>query len=128
MKLFFFVFIVLVIVQWYFKMKQTKKLHFYYNDFLETGNVLVERHKGTFSGAIIILQLDDNANILKCVSMSGATFWANWQECEGLINKNLLSIEEKDLYNYNKPLKRAIDKAIKSYHRSKDEHLQENLS
>lgn len=75
MEILFLFFIVLVILQWFFKVKQTKLLYTHYNKFLETGNVLVERKKGIFFGVIIMLQLDKEANIKDCLLISGATFF-----------------------------------------------------
>jgi|SRR5690625_3752734 len=115
MEVFFLVFVILVIVQWYFKMRQAKEAHKYYNKFIESGHVLAERQKGILSGALIMFQLDDEANIKQCVSMSGATFFASWNECDQLINKNLLKLEEQDLADYNKPIRLAIKKATKTY-------------
>jgi len=125
MELFFLIFIVLVIIQWYFKMKQTKVAHTYYNKFIESGHVLAERKKGIFSGAVVMFQLDDDANIQQCVSMSGATFFASWDECKELIHKNLLKLEEKDLENYKKPVRLAIDKAIKTYQKSLEQNVKQ---
>ncbi|UUI01759.1 transcriptional regulator GutM [Oceanobacillus jeddahense] len=120
MKILFLFFIILVILQWFFKMKQTKVLHTHYNKFLETGNVLVERKKGIFSGAIIMLQLDKEANIKDCLLMSGATFFSSWDNCEELINENLLSINVENFNSYKKPVRKVITKAVESYQKSKD--------
>lgn len=115
MKIFFLIFIILVIIQWNFKMKQAQEIHGYYEDFLKGGNVLAERYKGTFSGAIVMFKLDHNANILDCVYLSGATFLASWKRCHELIGQNLLQLQKKEIDSYKKPLQKAIFKAIKSY-------------
>lgn len=123
MKILFLLFIILVIIQWYFKTKQTKILYEHYNKFLESGNVLVERNKGVFSGAIIMFQLDKEANIKDCLLLSGATFFSSWRNCEELINENLLRLKQEAFSNYKKPVRKAIVKAIQSYQKSKEEEL-----
>lgn len=126
MQVIFFLFITLAIVQWYFKMKQTKVLHTNYSKLLESGNVLVERSKGIFSGAVIMLQLDEEANITDCLLMSGATFMSSWGKFEELINENLLSLKEEDFSEFKKPVRKVIAKAIQSYRKSIEEELQIN--
>lgn len=123
MKILFLFFIILVIIQWYFKTKQTNVLHQHYSKFLESGNVLVERNKGIFSGAIIMLQLDKEANIKDCLLLSGATFFSSWRNCEELINKNLLLLTQDDYLSYKKMERKVIAKAIQSYEKSKVEEL-----
>ncbi|MCC3356820.1 transcriptional regulator GutM [Bacillus sp. REN16] len=123
MKILFLFFIILVIIQWYFKTKQTNVLHQHYSKFLESGNVLVERNKGIFSGAIIMLQLDKEANIKDCLLLSGATFFSSWRNCEELINKNLLLLTQNDYLSYKKMERKVIAKAIQSYEKSKVEEL-----
>ncbi|MCF3944106.1 transcriptional regulator GutM [Oceanobacillus alkalisoli] len=115
MKILFLFFIILVIIQWYFKTKQTKEFLGHYNNFLQNGNVLVERSKGVFSGAIILIQLDEEANIKGCLLLTGATFFSSWCRCEELISKNLLHLELEDFDNYKKPVRKVIAKAIQSY-------------
>ena len=119
MEILFLFFIILVIIQWYFKTKQTTVLHQHYSKFLETGNVLVERNKGIFSGAIIMLQLDEEANIKDCLLLSGATFFSSWRNCGELINKNLLLLKQEDYLSYKKTERNVIAKAIQSYEKSK---------
>ena len=123
MKILFLFFIILVIIQWYFKTKQTNVLHQHYSKFLESGNVLVERNKGIFSGAIIMLQLDKEANIKDCLLLSGATFFSSWRNCEELINKNLSLLTQDDYLSYKKMERKVIAKAIQSYEKSKVEEL-----
>src|SRR5690625_2841449 len=100
MKILFLFLITIVIIQWYFKMKQVKILHEHYNRLLSKGNVIVETKKGAFSGVIIMIQLDDKAYIKECLLLSGATFFSKWKVCEDIINKNLTVLSEKDLLNY----------------------------
>jgi len=123
MKILFLFFIILVIIQWYFKTKQTNVLHQHYSKFLETGNVLVERNKGIFSGAIIMFQLDKEANIKDCLLLSGATFFSSWHNCEELINKNLLLLKQEDFIKYKKTERKVIAKAIQNYQKSRVEEL-----
>ncbi|MEK4303320.1 transcriptional regulator GutM [Oceanobacillus sp. FSL K6-0251] len=127
MEILFLFFIVLVILQWFFKVKQTKLLYTHYNKFLETGNVLVERKKGIFFGVIIMLQLDKEANIKDCLLISGATFFSSWRSCEELINENLLSIKNENLNGYKKTVRKVIAKAVESYQKSKEKELEEKL-
>lgn len=115
MKVFFLVFVILVIIQWYFKTKQIHEIHKYYNLFITDGHVIIERHKGLLSGAIVILKLDNQANILDCVYVSGATFLARWKKCDRLMNKNLRRIQKKDLIQYKNSLRKVIWKAKKHY-------------
>lgn len=119
MEYFFLIFITLVIIQWYLKMKQTKTFYTYYHLFLQGGNVLVERHKGIFWGAIIMFQLDEEANIKNCMLMKGASPFASPEYCDGLINNNLLCLDPHSLLDYDKCVRRAIDKAIASYYDKK---------
>lgn len=125
MEILFLFFIILVVIQWYFKTKQTKALHEHYNKFLQSGNVLVERNRGIYSGAIIILQLDEEANIENCLLLSGATFFASWQSCDEIVNENLLTLKEQEYFKRLKnPVQKVISKAIQTYIQSKEEELQ----
>lgn len=118
MGYFFLVFVVLVIIQWYLKMSQAKKFHKHYYEFIKKGNVLVERKKGILSGAIIMFQLDEKANIHNCLILEGSSFFASQYRCEGLINRNLLELKEEHLDKYEKTVRHVIDKAISTYHNS----------
>jgi DNA-binding transcriptional regulator of glucitol operon len=123
MEILFLFFITLVIIQWFFKTKQSKVMHSHYNKFLESGNVLVERSKGLFSGAIVMFQIDQEANVKDCLLLSGATFFSSWRNCDELINKNLLLLKQEDLINYKKTEKRVIMKAIQTFENSKAEKI-----
>lgn len=118
METIFLIFVILVLIQWYFKSKQIKQLHSYYHKFLESGNVIVERNKSIFSGAIIILQLDSEANIKDCILLTGATFFSSWRQFEDVIGKNLLNLQEEELDQYKKNVRMAFYKAIQSYKKS----------
>jgi len=119
MKILFLFFTVFVIAQWFFKKRQNKELFTNYYSFLQSGDVLLERNKGVFTGSIIMVQLDDEANIKKCLLLYGATFFATWKNCDKLMYKNILSIETNDIKDYKRSVQKVILKAIESYKESK---------
>jgi len=115
MKLVFFIFIISAILQWYMKSKQMRKLYSHYDNLLKDGDVLVEKSKGVFLGAVVMLQLNEKGVITDCLILKGATFFSDWKKYESLINKDLTNFNAKDFEQYEKPIRNALKKAIKNY-------------
>ena len=128
MVVLYLIFILLVIVPWYYKTKQVKQLHSYYQKFLKSGHVIVERKRSFFSGAILILQLDTAANIKDCILLTGATFFSPWRQFEEVIGKNLLNLREEELHKYQKNVQKVFRKAIQSYNKSNMDALVQNMT
>lgn len=126
MKILFLFFTIFVIIQWFFKKKQHKEMFDNYYKFLKNGNVLLERNKGIITGAVIMFQLDEAANIEKCLLLNGSTFLAKWKECDELLYKNILLIEKSDIKKQKKSVQKVILKAIKSYKKTIDEKRELN--
>lgn len=118
MKILFLFFTTFVIVQWFLKKRQNKEMFDNYYNFLKSGNVLLERNKGIITGSVIMFQLDEEANIKKCLLLNGSTFLAKWKKCDGLTHKNILYIDTNDIKNYNKSVQKVILKAIEGYKRN----------
>lgn len=115
MKILFLFFTIFVITQWFFKKKQNKELLDNYYSFLKSGNVLLERNKGIFTGSIIMLQLDNEANIKKCLLLNGSTFFSTWKSCDELVHENILFMDKDVIKNYKRSVQKVILKAIESY-------------
>ncbi|PAB60218.1 transcriptional regulator GutM [Anaeromicrobium sediminis] len=89
------------------------------NNFVEMrkkGRVAIGFNKGFFfSGIVVLIGIDDRAHIEEVRYMQGVTVLAKCKKLEGLEGKNLLSLKDEDLKDYNKLIVKAIGKAVENY-------------
>src|SRR5699024_12122028 len=123
MKLIFLFFTIFVIIQWFLKKRQHKEMFDNYYEFLKNGNVLLERNKGIITCAVIMLQINEEAYIEKCLLLNGSTFLAKWKECDELLCKNILLLEKKDIKKQKRSVQKVILKAIESYKKTKKREI-----
>ncbi|SKC84375.1 transcriptional regulator GutM [Maledivibacter halophilus] len=97
----------------FFQMKNFKNN---FKEMREKGRVTIGFNKGFFfSGVVVLIRINENINIEEVRYMSGVTVLARFKKMTYLNGKNLLNLEEKDLKDLNKLIKKAIFKAVKNY-------------
>ncbi|NFT06727.1 MULTISPECIES: transcriptional regulator GutM [Clostridium] len=113
------------VLNFIFGLIQIKDFNKNYIELRRLGKVAIGRKKGMInSGTIVLIRIQDDGLILEARKMQGVTVAARVKQFKGLENMYIDSIEENDLKEFNKPLKRAILDAVKNY--KKFRHEEEN--
>ncbi|MDR5586275.1 MULTISPECIES: transcriptional regulator GutM [Clostridium] len=110
------------ILNFIFGLIQIKDFNKNYIELRRLGKVAIGRKKGMInSGTIVLIRIQDDGLILESRKMQGVTVAARVKQFKGLENMYIDSIEENDLKEFNKPLKRAILDAVKNYKKFRHE-------
>jgi DNA-binding transcriptional regulator of glucitol operon len=80
------------------------------------GKVVIGFKKGfLFSGTMVLVRINNSVEIEEIRCMQGVTVFARFKELKGLEGKNLLSIKDEDLEQFNKLIRKAMFKAVENY-------------
>lgn len=114
------VLIIIAIVVWILNFTlgliQIKDFNKNYIELRKLGKVAIGRKKGVItSGTIVLIRIENDGLILESRKMQGFTIAARVRQFEGLENMYIDKIEEDNLKQFNKPLKKAILDAVKNY-------------
>ncbi|WP_315078062.1 transcriptional regulator GutM [uncultured Clostridium sp.] len=110
------------VLNFIFGLMQIKDFNKNYIELRRLGKVAIGRKKGMInSGTIVLIRIQDDGLILESRKMQGVTVVARVKQFKGLENMYIDSIEENDLKEFNKPLKRAILDAVKNYKKFRHE-------
>jgi DNA-binding transcriptional regulator of glucitol operon len=97
----------------FFQMKNFKKN---FVEMRKEGRVVIGFNKGfIFSGTVVLIRINDETVIEEVRYMQGVTIFARFKNLKGLKGKKLLSLEKRDLKDFNKLLIKAIFKAVENY-------------
>lgn len=108
--------IIIWVIQGVFGLFQVRNFNSNFVEMRKKGKVATGFNRGRFfSGTIVLIRIDDDANIEEVRCMQGVTVLAKFKELKGLENKNLLSLQEEDLKNFNKLIRKAVHKAVERY-------------
>jgi glucitol operon activator protein len=78
--------------------------------------VAIGRRPGKFrAGTIVLFAVNNKGDILDAKKMQGVTVFAKFKRLKGFENKNILSINDNDLNNFNKLVRIAVKDAINNY-------------
>ncbi|MEH7120180.1 transcriptional regulator GutM [Neobacillus vireti] len=87
-----------------------------YAELRRIGKVAIGKKPGKIrSGTIVMFAVTNSGKILKAKKIQGVTVMAKVQDMPGFEDKNIRTLEEKDLAQYNKLLKLAILDAVHNY-------------
>lgn len=114
----FLVFILAFLFQYFLGFLQIKNFNKNYIELKKRGRVVIGKKKGFFlAGAIVLLLIDENANIVDARYMQGVTVFARFKIIEKLKKLNLLDIDDKLLKDmgFSRSLTEAILNGIKNY-------------
>ncbi|NFS16227.1 transcriptional regulator [Clostridium botulinum] len=110
------------ILNFIFGLIQIKDFNKNYIELRRLGKVAIGRKKGMInSGTIVLIRIQNDGLIIESRKMQGVTVAARVKQFKGLENMYIDKIEENDLKEFNKPLKRAILDAIKNYKKFRHE-------
>ncbi|GFZ32380.1 sorbitol operon activator protein (glucitol) [Clostridium zeae] len=114
------------ILNFLFGLLQIKNFNKEYMELRRLGKVAIGRKKGRFtSGAIVLIRIDDYGLIQESRIMQGVTVAARVKAFKGLEGKNIGQLDENDVRDFNKPLKKAILDAVKNYKAFKNKEVSE---
>jgi len=104
------------ILNFIFGLLQIKDFNKNYIELRKVGKVAIGRKKGRLSsGTIVLIQIKDDGLIEESRMMQGVTVTARVKTFKGLEDKYIGQLGENDLKKFNKPLKKAILDAVKTY-------------
>jgi glucitol operon activator protein len=104
------------ILNFLFGLLQIKDFNKNYMELRKLGKVAIGRKKGRLSsGTIVLIKIKDDGLIEESRMMQGITVTARVKGFKGLEDKYIGQLEESDLKNFNKSLKKAILDAVKTY-------------
>ncbi|ALF11912.1 transcriptional regulator GutM [Parageobacillus thermoglucosidasius] len=97
----------------YFQIRNFTKT---YIELRRKGKVAIGRRPGKFrAGTIVLFAVNNKGDILDAKKMQGVTVFAKFKKLKGFENKNILSINDNDLNNFNKLVRIAVKDAIHNY-------------
>ncbi|OAT73110.1 transcriptional regulator [Parageobacillus thermoglucosidasius] len=97
----------------YFQIRNFTKT---YIELRRKGKVAIGRRPGKFrAGTIVLFAVNNKGDILDAKKMQGVTVFAKFKRLKGFENKNILSINDNDLNNFNKLVRIAVKDAINNY-------------
>lgn len=97
----------------YFQIRNFTKT---YIELRRKGKVAIGRRPGKFrAGTIVLFAVNNKGDILDAKKMQGVTVFAKFKKLKGFENKNILSINDNDLNNFNKLVRIAVKDAINNY-------------
>jgi glucitol operon activator protein len=97
----------------YFQIRNFAKT---YIELRRKGKVAIGRRPGKFrAGTIVLFAVNNKGDILDAKKMQGVTVFAKFKRLKGFENKNILSINDNDLNNFNKLVRIAVKDAIHNY-------------
>lgn len=97
----------------YFQIRNFTKT---YIELRRKGKVAIGRRPGKFrAGTIVLFAVNNKGDILDEKKMQGVTVFAKFKKLKGFENKNILSINDNDLNNFNKLVRIAVKDAINNY-------------
>lgn len=95
---------------------QLKHFNQRFNQLRKEGRVVVGKSKGRImAGAVVMLCLDKDCNIIKGEKMEGISIFARMKPFHSCNNLNLLEIEEGNLSGLGRPVIKAVMNAIENY-------------
>jgi DNA-binding transcriptional regulator of glucitol operon len=95
---------------------QLRNFNSHYGYMRRRGRVVIGRCKGKISqGAVLLILIDNDCNILEAQRMKGITVLAKMKPLEILKNKNLLTIDQDILSKVDKITAKAIQDAVRNY-------------
>ncbi|OCL25391.1 hypothetical protein U472_13655 [Orenia metallireducens] len=95
---------------------QIKDFNTHYSELRKLGKVIVGKNKGKISsGTVVAFAIDDSGRIIKGEYMEGISVLARMKLLEGLEDLALNKINDDDLNEYSKGIKKAVKNAIKNY-------------
>ncbi|MEH7547118.1 glucitol operon activator protein GutM [Neobacillus bataviensis] len=87
-----------------------------YAELRRIGKVAIGKKPGKIrSGTIVMFAVTNSGKILKAKKIQGVTVMAKVKDLHGFEDKNIRTLEEKDLTQCNKLLKLAILDAVQNY-------------
>lgn len=87
-----------------------------YAELRRLGKVAIGKRPGKIrSGTIVMFAVTNSGKILKAKKIQGVTVMAQVKDLDGFEDKNIKTLEEKDLVHCNKLLKLAILDAVHNY-------------
>ena len=87
-----------------------------YAELRRIGKVAIGKKPGKIrSGTIVMFAVTNSGKILKAKKIQGVTVLAKVKDLHGFEDKNIRTLEEKDLTQCNKLLKLAIQDAVQNY-------------
>ncbi|MFB6803314.1 transcriptional regulator GutM [Peribacillus butanolivorans] len=87
-----------------------------YAELRSIGKVAIGKKPGKIrAGTIVLFVVSDSGEILKAKKMQGVTVMAKVKSLHGFENKNIQTLQEKDMAHCNKLIKLAILDAVNTY-------------
>jgi DNA-binding transcriptional regulator of glucitol operon len=95
---------------------QIKDFNNNFRELRKHGKVVIGREKGKLkAGTVILMLIDKNCQIKEVRRMHGISVFARMRTLEGLDNKCLLELSNKDFNGFDRHTIKAIEDAIKNY-------------
>ena len=115
-----FIIMIFIVVAFIFQMAlgflQIKHFSKAYAELRRIGKVAIGKKPGKIrSGTIVMFAVTNSGKILKAKKIQGVTVMAKVKDMPGFEDKNIRTLEEKDLTQCNKLLKLAILDAVQNY-------------
>lgn len=97
---------------------QIKHFNKHFKKMRELGRVAIGKNKGKIrAGVVVLIAVDGNGNIIRVEKMKGVSVFARMKPVKGLEDKNILSIDNDTLKNFDKLTAKAIENAIENFRR-----------